>query len=103
MREAELDDLPSDTAQAIRQLADYEWQSPAARETFEQLKSLLRSEVLDSQFAGMRQALSNPDPQALQRVKDATVFIKLRGAGRLYSTGSGFAMKVSGDTVPSSG
>jgi uncharacterized protein with von Willebrand factor type A (vWA) domain len=70
MREAELDDLPSDTAQAIRQLADYEWQSPAARETFEQLKSLLRSEVLDSQFAGMRQALSNPDPQALQRVKD---------------------------------
>jgi len=70
MREAELDSLPSDTAQAIRQLADYEWQSAAARATFEELKSLLRSEVLDSQFAGMRQALSNPDPQALQRVKD---------------------------------
>jgi len=70
MREAELDALPSDTAQAIRQLADYQWQSAAARETFEQLKSLLRSEVLDSQFAGLRQALSNPDSQALQRVKD---------------------------------
>jgi len=70
MREAELDALPSDTAQAIRQLADYEWQSAAARATFEELKSLLRSEVLDSQFAGLRQALSNPDPQALQRVKD---------------------------------
>jgi uncharacterized protein with von Willebrand factor type A (vWA) domain len=70
MREAELDSLPSDTAQAIRQLADYEWQSESARATFEQLKSLLRSEVLDSQFAGMRQTLSNPDPQALQRVKD---------------------------------
>jgi uncharacterized protein with von Willebrand factor type A (vWA) domain len=70
MREAELDALPSDTAQAIRQLADYEWQSASARATFEQLKSLLRSEVLDSQFAGMRQALSNPDPEALQRVKD---------------------------------
>jgi uncharacterized protein with von Willebrand factor type A (vWA) domain len=70
MREAELDAVPSDTAQAIRQLADYEWQSEAARATFEELKSLLRSEVLDSQFAGMRQALSNPDPQALQRVKD---------------------------------
>ena len=41
MREAELDSLPSDTAQAIRQLADYDWQSAAARETFEQLKSLL--------------------------------------------------------------
>jgi uncharacterized protein with von Willebrand factor type A (vWA) domain len=70
LREAELDDLPTDTAQAIRQLADYEWQSAAARQTFEQLKSLLRSEVLDSQFRGMRQALADPDPAALQRVKD---------------------------------
>jgi uncharacterized protein with von Willebrand factor type A (vWA) domain len=70
MREDELDSLPSDTAQAIRRLADYEWQSAAARETFEQLKSLLRSEVLDSQFRGMRQTLANPDPEAMQRVKD---------------------------------
>ena len=70
LREAELDALPSDTAQAIRELADYEWQSAAARATFEQLKSLLRSEVLDSQFRGMRETLANPDPEALQRVKD---------------------------------
>jgi len=70
LREAELDALPSDTAQAIRELADYDWQSAAARQTFEELKSLLRREVLDSQFRGMRQALSDPDPAALQRVKD---------------------------------
>ena len=70
MREAELDALPSDTAQAIRELADYNWQSEAARQTFEELKSLLRSEVLDSQFRGMKQALADPDPAALQRVKD---------------------------------
>ncbi len=70
LREDELDSLPADTAQAIRQLADYEWQSAAARETFEQLKSLLRSEVLDSQFRGMKQTLADPDPEAMQRVKD---------------------------------
>jgi uncharacterized protein with von Willebrand factor type A (vWA) domain len=70
MREADLDALPADTAQAIRQLSDYDWRSPAARETFEQLRQLLRSEVLDSQFRGMRQALQNPDPQAMQRIKD---------------------------------
>ena len=70
LRESELDSLPSDTSQAIRQLAGYEWQSAAARETFEQLKSLLRREVLDSQFQGMRQALADPDPAAMQRVKD---------------------------------
>ncbi len=70
MREAELDALPADTAQAIRQLSDYEWQSPEARQTYEQLKSLLRREVLDSQFRGMKQTLSDPDPEAMQRVKD---------------------------------
>jgi uncharacterized protein with von Willebrand factor type A (vWA) domain len=70
LREAELDELPADTAQAIRQLADYDWQSAAARETFEELKSLLRREVLDSQFRGMRQTLSEPDPEAMQWVKD---------------------------------
>ncbi len=70
LREADLDALPADTAQAIRQLADYDWRSPAARQTFDQLRELLRSEVLDSQFRGMRQVMSNPDPEAMQRVKD---------------------------------
>ena len=70
MREAELDSLPADTAQAINRLADYSWRSAAARETFEQLKDLLRREVLDTQFRGMKEALSSPDPEALQRVKD---------------------------------
>jgi len=70
MREADLDGLPADTAQAIRRLADYDWRSAAARDTFERLRQLLRSEVLDSQFRGMRQALQNPDPQAMQRIKD---------------------------------
>ena len=70
MREADLDALPADTAQAIRQLADYDWRSAAARQTFDQLRELLRSEVLDSQFRGMKQVMQNPDPQAMQRVKD---------------------------------
>ncbi len=70
LREDELDALPSDTSQAIRRLADYNWRSQAARETFERLKDLLRSEVLDSQFRGMKEVLQQPDPEAIQRVKD---------------------------------
>jgi uncharacterized protein with von Willebrand factor type A (vWA) domain len=70
MREADLDALPADTAQAIRRLADYDWRSAAARQTFERLRQLLRSEVLDSQFRGIRQALQSPDPQAMGRIKD---------------------------------
>jgi uncharacterized protein with von Willebrand factor type A (vWA) domain len=70
LREADLDSLPSDTPQAIRQLSDYDWRSQAARETFDKLRDLLRREVLDSQFRGMKEALQSPDPQAMQRVKD---------------------------------
>ncbi|HEY1624372.1 MAG TPA: hypothetical protein VGG16_11290 [Streptosporangiaceae bacterium] len=70
MREANLDSLPPDTAGAIRELSDYDWQSSAARATFERLRDLLRSEVLDSQFRGIKQALGSPDPQAIQQVKD---------------------------------
>jgi uncharacterized protein with von Willebrand factor type A (vWA) domain len=70
MREAELDALPADTAQAVRRLADYEWRSPEARETFQELQDLLRRDVLDAQFRGMKQALENPDPQAMQRIKE---------------------------------
>jgi uncharacterized protein with von Willebrand factor type A (vWA) domain len=70
LREADLDALPADTAQAIRRLADYDWRSAAARQTFDRLRDLLRSEVLDSQFRGMRQVLQTPDPEAMQRIKD---------------------------------
>lgn len=70
LREAELDALPADTAEAVRRLSDYDWRSPAARQTFEELKDLLRREVLDAQFRGLRDALAEQDPQAMHRVKD---------------------------------
>ncbi|WP_036332895.1 MULTISPECIES: vWA domain-containing protein [Microbispora] len=68
-REAALDALPSDTSRAIQELSEYDWRSPAARQTFEELRDLLRREVLDSQFRGMRDALANPDPAAMERVR----------------------------------
>ncbi|HEX9230884.1 MAG TPA: VWA domain-containing protein [Jatrophihabitantaceae bacterium] len=70
MAEAELDALPRDTARAVRQLSDYQWRSPEAREKYQQIQDLLRSEVLDAQFAGMRDALANATPEDLQRVRD---------------------------------
>jgi uncharacterized protein with von Willebrand factor type A (vWA) domain len=70
LREADLDSLPADTAQAIRQLSDYDWRSATARATFERLRELLRSEVLDSQFRGIKQALQTPDPGSMERIRD---------------------------------
>ncbi|MEU8267870.1 hypothetical protein AB0B89_11935 [Sphaerisporangium sp. NPDC049002] len=69
LRESELDGVPSDTASAVQQLSTYEWRSPAARQTFEELRALLRREVLDSRFRGMREALANPDPETMERVR----------------------------------
>ncbi len=69
-REAQLDALPGDAARAVRELADYDWRSPQARQTYESIQDLLRREVLDSQFKGLKSALENPDPAAMQRVKD---------------------------------
>ncbi|MEP7178653.1 MAG: hypothetical protein ABI775_06155, partial [Pseudonocardiales bacterium] len=70
MAELELDSLPSDTARAVRQLADYQWRSAEARATYEQIQELLRSEVLDAQFAGMRDALQSATPEDLARVRE---------------------------------
>jgi uncharacterized protein with von Willebrand factor type A (vWA) domain len=70
MAEMELDTLPRDTARAVQQLKPYSWRSPEAREKYEQIDDLLRREVLDSQFQGMKQALENASPEDLQRVKD---------------------------------
>ena len=70
LAEMELDTLPDDVAGAVRGLSDYEWRSPEARRTYEQIKQMLQREVLDAQFAGMKQALESPDPEAMQRVKD---------------------------------
>ena len=70
LAEAELDALPPDTARAVRELADYQWRSPGAREKYEQIQELLRSEVLDAQFAGMRDALQNATPEDLARIRE---------------------------------
>jgi uncharacterized protein with von Willebrand factor type A (vWA) domain len=70
MAEAELDSLPPDTARAVQALADYQWRSPEARAAYEQIRDLLRDEVLDAQFAGMRNALQNATPQDMERVRE---------------------------------
>ncbi|NHC14468.1 vWA domain-containing protein [Motilibacter deserti] len=69
-REAQLDSLPREPSRALRELSDYDWRSPQARQTYDEIQDLLRREVLDSQFRGLKQALQNPDSGAMQQVKD---------------------------------
>jgi uncharacterized protein with von Willebrand factor type A (vWA) domain len=68
--ELDLATLPEDTAGAVRALAGHEWHSPEAEATYDQIAELLRRELLDSQFEGLKSALSGQDPEMMQRVKD---------------------------------
>jgi len=68
--EAELDALPNETASAVRALADRQWRSPEAAQKYQEIQELLRREVLDSQFAGMKNALQNASPEDMERVRD---------------------------------
>ena len=70
MAEAELDALPDDTARAVRDLGEYQWRSPEAAQAFQQIQDLLRSEVLDAQFAGLKDAMANATPEDLARVRE---------------------------------
>ena len=70
LAEAELDSLPEQTSRAVRELSEYNWRSPEARAAYDEIKDLLKREVLDSQFRGMKQALEGGDPETQQRVKD---------------------------------
>ena len=70
MAEAELDALPQDTARAVRDLGEYQWRSTDAAHAFQQIQDLLRSEVLDAQFAGLKDAMANATPEDLARVRE---------------------------------
>ncbi|MCW2615959.1 MAG: von Willebrand factor type [Frankiales bacterium] len=70
MAELELETLPTDTARAVQALKPYPWRSDEARAVYESIDDLLRREVLDSQFRGMKEALESASPEAMQAVKD---------------------------------
>src|SRR5918995_1701036 len=65
-----LDLLPPDLAGQVRELSEYEFASSEARERFEELMDQLRQQLAQSYFNSMAGAMSNPDPEAMGRMKD---------------------------------
>ena len=60
--ETVLESLPRSTARAVEELAEYQWASDEARETYQQILAGLRRDVLEQRFAGLREALRGADP-----------------------------------------
>jgi len=68
--EMRIEELPPSTAQAVADLADYDWRSSRAREDYEKIRDLLGRELLDQRFDGMKQALEGATEQDRQRIRD---------------------------------
>jgi uncharacterized protein with von Willebrand factor type A (vWA) domain len=62
--EAQLDSLPRSTAAAIQELSEYRWTSKEAEQIYRQILDSLRTDVLDQQFRGLRNALAGMQPGA---------------------------------------
>ncbi|MBF6174052.1 vWA domain-containing protein [Nocardia blacklockiae] len=67
--EARLDALPSNTAAAVGELAEYSWRSETGRENYAKIRDLLGRDLLESRFQGMKQALANTTPADVERVR----------------------------------
>ncbi len=68
--ELDLETLPDNMADQIRQLREYEWTSSEARESFEELLDEVRRQILDASFRQMSQSMQEISPEDLARLKD---------------------------------
>ncbi|MGB3523175.1 MAG: hypothetical protein WBA50_17035, partial [Mycobacterium sp.] len=68
--EMQIEGLSPSPAKAVQELADYDWRSSEARESYEKIKDLLGREMLDQRFSGMKQALEGATDADRQRVSD---------------------------------
>ena len=102
--EMRLENLPASTAAAVNDLADYEWQSPAARADYERIKELLGRELLDQRFAGMKNALesaTDADRQAIRdMLADLNDLLEKRRLGEDTPEDFDEFMRKHGDSVP---
>ncbi len=65
-----LDLLPESVAGRIRELSDYDFMDPGAREKFEELMDLLRQQMMQNFFQGMKDAIQNMSPEDMQRLQE---------------------------------
>ncbi|ORI13796.1 hypothetical protein BJD99_11705 [Rhodococcus sp. 1163] len=84
-KEMQIGDLSPSTAQAVQELADYDWRSSESRENYEKIKDLLGREMLDQRFAGMKKALegaTDEDRQAIsEMLKDLNELLDAHNKG----------------------
>jgi len=66
----QLDKLPDDVGGRIKELREYDFMDPEAREKFEELLQLLQKQVLENYFQGMQQSLQNMTQEDLKQTQE---------------------------------
>jgi uncharacterized protein with von Willebrand factor type A (vWA) domain len=69
-REQKLDAVPPDPAGRLRDLQQYDFVSPEAKQKFDELLASLRQQMMQPMFSSMQQALQNMGPQDLARMRE---------------------------------
>ena len=65
-----LDNLPDSPAGAIKELTDYEFMDSEAREKFQELLEMLKKQMLQAFFQGMRQQLQETSPEQMEGLRN---------------------------------
>ena len=65
-----LNELPEDPAGQIKQLQEYEFMDPGARQAFQELLEELQQQVLQQTFQGMQQSLQSMTPEDMAEMRN---------------------------------
>ena len=69
-REQKLDAIPPDPAGRLRDLQQYDFVSPEAKQKFDELLASLRQQMMQPMFNSLQQAMQNMSPQDLARTRE---------------------------------
>ena len=100
--QSRLDNLPRSTARAVEELSDYQWASDEARALYQQILDGLRQEVVEQQFRGLKDALSNPAAQqaAAEMMHDLNALLESQARGEDTTDQFAEFMSKHGDFFP---
>jgi uncharacterized protein with von Willebrand factor type A (vWA) domain len=104
MREAFLDQLPSDVPGQIGELTDYRFVDPQAQQMFDELMEHVREQVMGAYFRNMTEGMRNITPEQMQAFKDMLSelngLIEKRERGELTPEDFSAFMQRHGDFFP---
>ena len=65
-----LDTLPESAAGQVRSLSDYDFMDPEAQEKFQELMDMLRQQMMQNFFQGMKDAIQNMSPEDMRGIQE---------------------------------